>query len=329
MKHIQEILTLNNINMTILDSYLESDRFTVLDIETTGLSPIYGSVILIGLIEITPDECTLHQFFADSPDEESLIISEAVNKLKDANYIVTYNGRMFDIPFLIKRARKYDIEFPSIFNLDLFLLFKYYSDFPKFLTSLSQKSMEEYAGISNLRQDNISGMESVEDYLSYLSTGDSELLERILLHNSDDVKQLYRLMSLIKNTDMHRSLYKTGFPIDGGKITNISIKSDMLSITGTSKNPIEYIHFSSVDQPYNLKMSKSDGGFSISVPLDKKDKNIYMDVHDLLNENYKVPLLRLPGYVNDYIILKDSSGINYIEVNLLSKAISEMILAEL
>ena len=323
MKHIIREYDLSIETTPILHSYLDSDSFAVLDIETSGLSPVYSSVILVGMLMVTPDIVTLHQLFATTPNEEPELLMETINLLSNIDYLVTYNGRMFDIPFLNKRAEIHNMDFPKSFNLDLFLLLRYYSPLPTLLQKMSQKSLEEYANISHLRQDRISGGESVDLYSRYLETLDSNLEEKILLHNSDDVLQLYRLMPLIRNADIHKAFYKTGFPIDGGRITKIDIKSGDLIIKGLADNPIDYISFPSVESPYHLQISRSKGEFEIVLPCEAKANGVFVDLKDLFSEESKATLANYPSYVNDYLILKEAGEFKYLEINMLAKLIAE------
>ncbi len=78
------------------------------------------------------------------------------------------------------------------------MVMKHYSDLPKLLSSMSQKSLEVFAGLSTGRDDKISGKESVELYSQYQTTGAHDVLSQILLHNSDDIKQLFRLVTIVR-----------------------------------------------------------------------------------------------------------------------------------
>ena len=331
MKHINEKIDIEVKPRPILDMYLSQGPFAVLDIETTGLSPQYSSVILSGLIIVNPlseekIEVELHQFFATIPEDEFEILSKTAQLVSDCNYIVSFNGKYFDVPFLEKRCKKYNVVFPDVFNLDLFPLLKYYSDIAKILPRMNQKAIEEYAGISNYRQDRISGGESVNLYTQYLSSGSKDLERRILLHNSDDVKQLLRLMELLKNVDIHRAFYKTGFPISGGTIKGINLKKNDLIINGISNNPSDYIAFPSVEAPFHFQMKGSDGTFEITLPCDSKGNNVYVERIDGFDADKMAILEAFPSFVNNYIILKENGLINYPTVNLLASALSEMAL---
>ena len=334
MKHINESLDIEIKQRPILDMYLSEGPFAVLDIETTGLSPQYSAVILSGLIIVDPvnhetPTAELHQLFAITPGDEEEILANTAKLLSTCKYIVTFNGRFFDVPFLQKRCAKYGIEFPDIFDLDLFPLIKYYSGLSAILPRMNQKAIEEYAGINHLREDRISGGESVDLYNQYLETGSKDLERRILLHNSDDVKQLLRLMDLLKNVDIHKSFYKSGFPIEGGSLKGINLKKNDLVINGIANNPSDYIAFPSMERPFNFQMHKKDGTFEIILPCESLENNVYVEAIKGFGPDRLSFLQAFPTYVNDHIILKEKGAINYPTVNILSAALAELALASI
>lgn len=69
------------------------------------------------------DEGKIIQLFADKPDDEREIISRSMELLGEADFILTYNGRHFDVPFMQKRAQKHGLVFPdNLYDLDLYLV---------------------------------------------------------------------------------------------------------------------------------------------------------------------------------------------------------------
>lgn len=75
-------------------------RVIYLDIETSGL---FGSrVFLVGLGYYNARDGTLdvQQFFARNYEEEYAVIKHTMDKMKQFDCIVTYNGKSFDIPML-------------------------------------------------------------------------------------------------------------------------------------------------------------------------------------------------------------------------------------
>lgn len=60
---------------------------------------------MIGLVIFDGKDVRLEQYFAETPAEEKEIISLTNKALKDVDYVITYNGKLFDMPFL-KNALK-------------------------------------------------------------------------------------------------------------------------------------------------------------------------------------------------------------------------------
>lgn len=99
----------------ILDFYFEDLNIGVIDIETTGLNPVRNRFILGGLL--VPDstgKCTM-QFLAESNEEEITLLHTYLSHLKNLDVLISYNGEQFDMPFLIKRLKNYDINIDDLF----------------------------------------------------------------------------------------------------------------------------------------------------------------------------------------------------------------------
>ena len=330
MKIIEKKLNIDPAELKLLDKYLSTNSYAVFDIETTGLSPSFSSIVLAGFVLVKDGTASLIQYFAETPMQEKEVLEASIALLADVSFVVTYNGRYFDMPFLKKRCQRHDLEIREPSDLDLYILMKYYSPIGKMLPSLSQKSVEEYAGISHLREDRIGGGDSVTMYDTYQSTRDKDLEEKILLHNSDDVEQLYRLMGLLKNCDLDKAFTKSGFPIDGGLITDISLKGQDLIIKGISHNPTEYIGFPSSDNPLLIYAHKGDGTFEITAPCETKEKSIYIDLLPFMDSHEDFEHIRnCSGFVNNYLILKEEGTLRHSEINVLSRFLAIKTLKEI
>ena len=300
--------------------FFAGKSFAVLDIETTGLSPNFSAVILIGLVIFDGKEARLEQFFAETPAEEKEIIALANKSLEDVDYVVTYNGKLFDIPFLNKRSEKYGIKFRALCNLDLFMIMKHYSDLPKLLGSMSQKSLEVFAGLSTDRSDKISGKESVELYSQYQTTGSKDMLSQILLHNSDDIKQLFQLVSVIKHADFSRAICHQGMPHEGGFIEKIDFKHSALFIKGHMEDAIE--------APYSVNISKIDSKYVIEIPAETMTGSAFIDIKNMVSMDELVDN-KLPGFDNKYLIIKENNRFNYTEIAIFARTFTSKIISEI
>ena len=308
--------------------FFAGKSFAALDIETTGLSPNFSAVILIGLVIFDGKEACLEQFFAETPAEEKEIIALANKSLEDVDYVVTYNGKLFDIPFLNKRSEKYGIKFRALCNLDLFMIMKHYSDLPKLLGSMSQKSLEVFAGLSTDRSDKISGKESVELYSQYQTTGSKDMLSQILLHNSDDIKQLFQLVSVIKHADFSRAICHQGMPHEGGFIEKIDFKHSTLFIKGHMEDAIDYISFPSFEAPYSVNISKIDSKYVIEIPAETVTGSAFIDIKNMASMD-ELGDNKLPGFDNNYLIIKENNRFNYTEIAIFAQTFTSKIISEI
>ncbi|MBM4370192.1 MAG: ribonuclease H-like domain-containing protein [Deltaproteobacteria bacterium] len=89
-------------------------RWLALDIETTGLRPPYNHTTVIGLC----GHATNHQpvaLVAGEPDWAEPL----ADYLAMSEVLLTFNGRLFDVPFLEQDLRRHVLRFPP-FHVDLF-----------------------------------------------------------------------------------------------------------------------------------------------------------------------------------------------------------------
>ena len=231
------------------EQYFGSARWGVFDIETTGLSPSNCSCILTGLLIPEGDHVTTVQYFADSLDDEEFLLHAVSEDLRKLDMVVTYNGRSFDLPFLSRRYARYCLEkTPEPYDLDLFSVIRKHSPLRQFMPNLKQKTVENFMGLWSSRSDLISGGDSVGMYFDWLSSGDTELKRQILLHNSDDVLQLYKLLGVLKESDLHAAMTSLGFPVakSGCRLTaeDIKLTKNELTVKGVQNT----MPFSAVDQ---------------------------------------------------------------------------------
>jgi len=81
----------------------DPEKVIYLDIETGGRSGT--SVFLIGLMHFTDGKFEIKQVFARDYSEEKAALVYSQDLVNSFDVLVTYNGKVFDIPFLAERAR--------------------------------------------------------------------------------------------------------------------------------------------------------------------------------------------------------------------------------
>ncbi len=314
--------------MKILQDYFMGFRVLFMDIETTGLVSERNKVILCGLLPFEDEAKESIQLFSNSKSEEKLLLQDMIPYLDAADVIITYNGDSFDLPFLNKRLQKngFDYQIPGYKSFDLYRVLRNTS-FSTILRNLKQKTVEEFMGISEERSDQISGRDCIDCYQSYLETGDISFKEAILLHNRDDLFQLKKLMAILVHIDLHEAMYHNGFNISqaGRKIaiSTIKFRSGVLHVKGYHEGvPMDYIRFS---DPYDVNLSTESQKFSIDIPYSKDETYTYVDLTQFNIDQQGLD--KYPGYVNDYLILKNGNSLCYAEINQLIRRIGREILS--
>ncbi|TKJ27735.1 MAG: hypothetical protein CEE42_00750 [Promethearchaeota archaeon Loki_b31] len=153
------------------------DKTIFLDIETTGLSLYYDKITVIG----TYNGKEVKIFIKDSN------LEEFIDYIKDYEIIITFNGKLFDIPFIKKELP--EIRLPPL-HIDLRYL----------LRSLGLKGplkkIEKKLNIK--RPDNlqeVNGREAVSFWNKFLR-GNNKALENLVLYNIYDIINLKYIMDL-------------------------------------------------------------------------------------------------------------------------------------
>ena len=185
----------------IFDLYHGGLKPCIFDIETTGLSAQRGNKIIMTACLIPNSKgVTITQFLAENPYEEDRVIMATMDFLKDESidYLITYNGASFDIPFMKQRLATKNLPYVlNMYEFDLYNFIRSNTGLKSQIGSLSQKNVEQHFGISSNRKDVISGRESVKLFAEYAINQDSVIEKIILTHNREDVLQLCHLFNII------------------------------------------------------------------------------------------------------------------------------------
>ena len=298
------------------------------DIETTGLSPERCYVILIGFMELSDSGCRLHQFFAESLSEEEDIIRAFLNEAAKTDALLTYNGKSFDVPFMEKRMSLYPAlsdEKLRFFDMDIYPVLRNFSTLRSFLPNLKQKTVEDFMGLWDSREDEISGAESVDLYFRYLADHDPETEELILCHNRDDVLQLARLLPVLRKADLHRAMFETGFPMnrpagaspdalpESITVDKISITPRSLDIYGQQQyNSANRMIFESAETPYTLSLDSVEMSFHASVPLVDHEHMKDLFIADLRPMGIdEEPFASYPQFEDGLLVLQNGNETYY------------------
>ncbi len=168
-------------------------RAVFLDIETTGLSHYYDDITLVGLY--------------DGQRVTTLISGHNLHRLDDLlrqyQIVITFNGTLFDIPFL--KTKFPALQLPPI-HLDLRYLLK------RLGYSGGLKQIERRLGLKRSKEaESVDGLMATVLWARYLR-GDLSALERLVKYNTADVTSLRSLIRFSCRQLAGRLLNRTGFP---------------------------------------------------------------------------------------------------------------------
>jgi uncharacterized protein YprB with RNaseH-like and TPR domain len=86
------------------------ERVLYLDLETGGLGS--SCVFLAGTMRWTGEDYVLRQYFARHYGEEGALIERLAEDIGQADALVTFNGKSFDVPLLKERAARHLLRLP-------------------------------------------------------------------------------------------------------------------------------------------------------------------------------------------------------------------------
>ncbi len=152
------------------------DETAYVDIETTGLSPSYSKITVIGIYNGKETKTYIR----------GINLKEAPAEIAKYKQLVTFNGARFDLPFI-------EHEFPGFFNhlhTDLMYPLK------KLGLSGGLKNIERMLGLERSEETaRITGLDAVRLWNRY-ERGDDEALELLIKYNAEDVENLEKLIEM-------------------------------------------------------------------------------------------------------------------------------------
>ena len=161
------------------------------DIETLGMA--HSPIILFGCGEYTPDGLKVTQYLARNVSEELPALILAAKHFKSDTNVVSYNGKVFDIPYLNDRLAYYGEKGVKP-RLHFDLLFTTRRMFGKSLPDCCLGTVEDY--ILNIpRHEDLPGYLVPEYYQRWLGNHDADLIRPIVKHNEADVANLAALLN--------------------------------------------------------------------------------------------------------------------------------------
>jgi uncharacterized protein YprB with RNaseH-like and TPR domain len=172
-------------------------RAVFIDLETTGLSGGAGTVaFLVGLAFFDLGAFQVRQFLLTSYAAERALLAAVAECFEDADLIVTYNGKTFDVPVMETRWVFHRMELPldGIPHFDMLhparRLWKMRTPESDLEEGGCRLSTLERALFDVRRVGDVSGFEIPGRYFQFLRNGDPRPLEPVLEHNRLDLVSL-------------------------------------------------------------------------------------------------------------------------------------------
>jgi len=177
---------------------IDPSTIIFLDTETTGLSSGTGTLpFMVGLGWFSAEGFTTSQLFMRNPAEEPALLAKLDQLLANANAIVTYNGKGFDVPLLNTRYVINGMLSPlkSIPHFDLLPISRRL--WRRRLENRGLKDIEtEILGYTRSQME-VPGWEIPIIYFNYLRTQDPAPLAGVFYHNAIDILSLAALFIFI------------------------------------------------------------------------------------------------------------------------------------
>jgi uncharacterized protein len=186
--------------LTLLSMLLfGSEGCIFLDLETMGF--FSRPIILFGMASYRDGALEVSQRLVLDMDEELAALSAAGRGIRDFPVIVSYNGKAFDMPYLISRSAYYG-EILSFTGLHADLLHASRRSFRKRLDDCRLATVEG-AVLGVPREPDLPGSMVPEFYETYLRLGNIGPLVPIVDHNRADLVSLARLLTYFSGGGLH------------------------------------------------------------------------------------------------------------------------------
>ena len=184
-------------HLRVLDPALElgRGRTVFIDLETTGLSGGAGTVaFLVGCGYYDLGAFQVRQFLLTSHSAERALLTAVAEFFDDADLIVTYNGKTFDVPVMETRWLFHRMEMP----LDGVPHFDALHTARRLWKARGDETVDGGCRLSTLertlfdvrRIGDVGGFEIPSRFFHFVRTGDARPLEPVLEHNRLDLVSL-------------------------------------------------------------------------------------------------------------------------------------------
>lgn len=168
------------------------------DLETTGLSTTMGTLpFLIGAAHVHHADVVLEQWLLREPDEEAAALTDLAQRIGEADWLVSFNGRGFDWPLLEARFAMHRIEVSHAHLLGHLDLLTIARRLLRHRVANCKLTTLEATLLGLQRVDDIPGAQVPATYRDYLQGGATAPLVAVVKHNRDDILSMLTLLGLL------------------------------------------------------------------------------------------------------------------------------------
>ncbi len=196
------------------EGFCAPEQVALVDIETTGLTPGYDQITVIGLA----DSSTARAFVAGKPQPGDETLAKFTEAMRPYRLLVTFNGAQFDVPFMEKHFRDENFHF-DMPHLDLI--------FPARSIGLGGglKDMEKQVGIERAADiKDMRGMEAIQLWGQW-KNGDVAAYKRLTTYCKADCVNLHAFAEAI-----YRRKWATVHTAHAREVDFAKLKGEQLSL---------------------------------------------------------------------------------------------------
>jgi len=223
-----ESVDLSLLSRMELEAPVPRQQCVFFDLETTGLAGGAGTfAFLIGFAWWEDDAIVSRQFFLPDFGRESSLFNDLKEWLQEFDYIVSYNGKSYDLPLLNNRfvLNRVDNDLRKLTHIDLIHLCRRL--FKDSVSSCSLQSMEQLL-LGVVRDGDIPGFMIPQAYFDFVRYGIVHDVVRLIEHNYRDIVSLAMIMDSLHflKTKPFR------LPLDSSAVTRLARLGTDLNDTG-------------------------------------------------------------------------------------------------
>ncbi len=234
-------------------SGFDIQKAVFLDTETTGLAGGTGTyAFLVGLGFFESNIFKVRQYFMRDFHEEKALLFSLQSDLEKFDYVVSYNGKRFDIPLLNTRfiVNQTKFEFENLLHLDL--LYPTRRVWKRRLGSCSLSHIE--SSILNLyRKSDVPSEMVPQIYFDFIRLGETQHLKRVFDHNVYDIISMLSLLKALCLCFDNPETEKIMDPVDLYSLGRFHF------ISGETEKSIRFFELASkgqLDDELKLEMNK-------------------------------------------------------------------------